>query len=93
MSELKITYELRPCMVANMKEGRLLTILPCNVGDIVYELMHDEVADPVDYISEFEVQDVSARQIKYADDWVDIGYKNLFLTREEAEEALEKIKK
>lgn len=49
--------------------------------------------DPVDYISEFEVQDVSTKQIKYADDWVDANYENLFLTCEAAKKALEEMKK
>jgi len=36
------------------------------------------------------VQDVSAKAVKYADEWESYDYENLYFTREEAEAALER---
>ena len=56
-------------------------VLPCKVGDTVYEILEETV------------QDVSVKAVKYADEWEPYDYENLYLTREEAEAALEKRRK
>ena len=74
------------------EQGRLL-VLPCRVGDTVYEILEETVPNHYFYISEHKVQDVSVKAVKYADEWEPYDYENLYLTREEAEAALEKRRK
>ena len=74
------------------EQGRLL-VLPCKVGDTVYEILEETVPNHHFYINEWKVQDVSTQSIKYADEWEPYGYENLYFTREEAEAALEKRRK
>lgn len=71
------------------EQGRLL-VLPCKVGDTVYEILEETVPNHYFYISEHKVQDVSVKAVKYADEWEPYGYENLYFTREEAEAALER---
>ena len=71
------------------EQGRLL-VLPCKVGDVVYEILEETVPNHYFYISEHKVQDVSVKAVKYADEWASYDYENLYFTREEAEAALEK---
>lgn len=71
------------------EQGRLL-VLPCKVGDTVYEIIEETVPNRYFYINEWQVQDVSAKAVKYADEWEQYDYENLYFTREEAEAALEK---
>lgn len=71
------------------EQGRLL-VLPCKVGDVVYEILEETVPNHYFYISEHKVQDVSVKAVKYADEWEPYDYENLYFTREEAEAALEK---
>ena len=71
------------------EQGRLL-VLPCKVGDTVYEIIEETVPNRYFYINEWQVQDVSAKAVKYADEWEPYGYENLYFTREEAKVALEK---
>ena len=71
------------------EQGRLL-VLPCKVGDTVYEIIEETVPNRYFYINEWKVQDVSMRAVKYADEWESYDYENLYFTREEAEAALEK---
>lgn len=71
------------------EQGRLL-VLPCRVGDTVYEILEETVPNRYFYISEWKVQDVSVKAVKYADEWEPYDYENLYFTREEAEAALEK---
>ena len=71
------------------EQGRLL-VLPCRVGDTVYEILEETVPNHYFYISEHKVQDVSAKAVKYADEWESYDYENLYFTREEAEAALER---
>ena len=68
-------------------------VLPCKVGDTVYEILEETVPNHYFYISEHKVQDVSVKAVKYADEWEPYGYENLYFTREEAEAALEKRRK
>ena len=74
------------------EQGRLL-VLPCKVGDTVYEIIEETVPNRYFYINEWKVQDVSAKAVKYADEWESYDYENLYFTREEAEAALEKRRK
>ena len=71
------------------ERGRLL-VLPCKVGDVVYEIIEETVPNRYFYINEWKVQDVSAKAVKYADEWEQYDYENLYFTREGAEEALER---
>lgn len=71
------------------EQGRLL-VLPCKVGDVVYEIIEETVPNRYFYINEWKVQDVSMRAVKYADEWESYDYENLYFTREEAEAALER---
>lgn len=74
------------------EQGRLL-VLPCKVGDTVYEIIEETVPNRYFYINEWKVQDVSTQSIKYADEWELYDYENLYFTREEAEAALERRRK
>ena len=71
------------------EQGRLL-VLPCKVGDTVYEILEETVPNHYFYISEHKVQDVSVKAVKYADEWEQYDYENLYFTREGAEAALER---
>lgn len=46
------------------EQGRLL-VLPCKVGDTVYEILEETVPNHHFYINEWKVQDVSTQSIKY----------------------------
>ena len=74
------------------EQGRLL-VLPCRVGDTVYEILEETVPNHHFYINEWKVQDVSTQSIKYADEWEPYDDENLYFTREGAEAALEKRRK
>lgn len=74
------------------EQGRLL-VLPCKVGDTVYEILGETVPNHHFYINEWKVQDVSTQSIKYADEWESYDYENLYFTREEAEAAMKKRRK
>ena len=58
------------------EQGRLL-VLPCKVGDTVYEILEETVPNHYFYISEHKVQDVSVKAVKYADEWEPYDYENL----------------
>lgn len=72
--------------------GRLL-VLPCGVGDTVYEILEETVPNHYFYISEHKVQDVSVKAVKYADEWEPYDYENLYFAREKAEAAMKKRRK
>lgn len=74
------------------EQGRLL-VLPCRVGDTVYEILEETVPNHYFYISEHKVQDVSVKAVKYADEWEQYDYENLYFTREKAEAAMKKRRK
>lgn len=88
-TEQKVFYKNILRMVKADAEGRLL-VLPCKVGDTVYEIIEETVPNRYFYINEWKVQDVSAKAVKYADEWEQYDYENLYFTREGAEAALEK---
>lgn len=71
------------------EQGRLL-VLPCKVGDMVYEIIEETVPNRYFYIGGYKVQDVSVKGVKYADEWEAYGCENLYFTRREAEAALER---
>lgn len=87
--EQKVFYKNILRMVKADAEGRLL-VLPCKVGDTVYEIIEETVPNRYFYINEWQVQDVSTQSIKYADEWEQYDYENLYFTREGAEAALER---
>lgn len=74
------------------EQGRLL-VLPCRVGDTVYEILEETVPNHYFYISEHKVQDVSVKAVKYADEWEPYDYENLYFAREKAEAAMKKRRK
>lgn len=77
----------------NLHESGRLLELPCAIGDTVYEIIHDDVPVHIDYICKYTVEDISARAIKFAEDWNPLdSIPNVYYTREEAEEALRKLK-
>ena len=77
----------------DLEEQGRLAVLPCKVGDTVYEILEETVPNHHFYISEWKVQDVSVKAVKYADEWESYDYENLYFTIEEAEVALEKRRK
>ena len=77
----------------DLEEQGLLLVLPCKVGDTVYEILEETVPNHHFYIGEYEVPDVSVKAVKYADEWESYDYENLYFTREDAEVALEKRRK
>jgi len=87
--EQRVFYKNILRMVKADTEGRLL-VLPCKVGDTVYEIIEEIVPNRYFYINEWQVQDVSTQSIKYADEWEQYDYENLYFTREGAEAALER---
>lgn len=87
--EQRVFYKNILRMVKADTEGRLL-VLPCKVGDTVYEILEETVPNRYFYINEWPVQDVSMRAVKYADEWEQYDYENLYFTREGAEAALER---
>ena len=86
--EQRVFYKNILRMVKADVEGRLL-VLPCRVGDTVYEIIEETAPNHYFYINEWKVQDVSMKAVKYADEWESYDYENLYFTREEAEAALE----
>ena len=74
------------------ESGRLIKT-PCAVGDTVYEIIHDDIPETVDYICKYTVDDISAKAINFDGDWNSLDSSpNVYFTREEAEEALRKLK-
>lgn len=80
-------------MMREAEKKGILQIHPCAVGDTVYEIIHDDIPESVDYICEYTVDDISANAINFAGDWNPLdSIPNVFFSREEAEEALRKLK-
>lgn len=65
------------------KDGRVM-VLPCKVGDTVYRIQYIEPT-PERFV-------VGVAEIKFALIWLEEFGKTVFLTREEAENALEAMK-
>ena len=65
------------------EEGRLF-VVPCKPGDEIYEIVEVEFPEWDCYICGFIVQDVSAKQVKYADEWADWDAPYLYTDEKEA---------
>jgi hypothetical protein len=70
------------------KDRSKMIELPCKVGDVVYEIIEETVPRHYFYIGAYEVEDVSAKEVKYAGDWVDYRKYPVYFSREQAEQAL-----
>nr|DAM83904.1 MAG TPA: hypothetical protein [Caudoviricetes sp.] len=66
------------------KDGRLV-VLPCKVGDTVYRIFNPPSREPV-------ISAHTLMSVDYIVRWIDKFGKTVFLTREEAEKALEAMK-
>ena len=66
------------------KDGRLV-VLPCKVGDTVYRIFNPPSREPV-------ISAHTLMSVDYIVRWIDKFGKTVFLTREEAEAALEAMK-
>lgn len=49
-----------------LKEAGRLIKLPCAVGGTVYEIIHDDIPETIDYICKYTVDDISANAINFA---------------------------
>ena len=65
-------------------DGRLV-VLPCKVGDTVYRIFNPPSREPV-------ISAHTLMSVDYIVRWIDKFGKTVFLTREEAEKALEAMK-
>ena len=76
----------------NAEEEGILLRLPCKVGAKVYEVFYDELNNPQYYIYKYEIEDVSVKAIKYADDWISWEELNdVYFDRKEAEKRLREL--
>lgn len=66
------------------EEGRLF-VVPCKPGDLIYEVDVIERPEWDCYVNGFVVQDVSAKQVKYSDEWVDWDTPGVYTSEKEAE--------
>lgn len=66
------------------RDGRLV-VLPCKVGDTVYRIFNPSDREPV-------ISAHTLMSVDYIVRWLDKFGKTVFLTREEAEKALEEMK-
>lgn len=72
------------------EEGRLF-ITPCKPGDLIYKVDVIERPEWDCYVNGFVVQDVSAKQVKYADKWADWDAPYLYTDEKEAEAKAEQL--
>lgn len=72
------------------EEGRLF-VVPCKPGDEIYEIVEVEFPEWDCYICGFIVQDVSAKQVKYADEWADWDAPYLYTDEKEARAKAEQL--
>lgn len=77
----------------DLEEQGLLVKLPCKVGDKVYIIIDDTIPEPHFYIEEYEVQDLSVFEIKFADDWIKYSEQEMFFSREQAEQKLKEMER
>lgn len=73
------------------EEQGLLLRLPCKIGCTVYEIIEESVPYHHYYIGEYQVQDVSAKAVKYCGDWTEFDSENVYFSKEEARRALKKM--
>lgn len=72
------------------EEGRLF-ITPCKPGDLIYEVDVIERPEWDCYVNGFVVQDVSAKQVKYEDDWIDWDAPNVYTSEKETRAKAEQL--
>ena len=77
----------------DLEEQGLLVKLPCKVGDKVYIIIDDTIPEPHFYIEEYEVQDLSVFEIKFADDWIKYSEQEMFFSRAQAEQKLKEMER
>lgn len=77
----------------DLEEQRLLSRLPCKIGDKVYIILDDDIPEPHFYISDYEVQDLSILGVKFADDWFEYSQQEMFFSKEEAEQKLKEMER
>ena len=85
-SDLEVESRLRAYEDAEV-EGRLF-VVPCKPGDEIVEV---EFPEWDCYICGFIVQDVSAKQVKYADEWADWDAPYLYTDEKEARAKAEQL--
>lgn len=85
-SDLEVESRLRAYEDAE-EEGRLF-VVPCKPGDEIVEV---EFPEWDCYICGFIVQDVSAKQVKYADEWADWDAPYLYTDEKEARAKAEQL--
>ena len=67
------------------EEERRLFVTPCKPGDKIYEVEVFEHPEWNCHVRGYVVQDVSAKQVKYADEWADWDAPYLYTDEKEAE--------
>ena len=72
------------------EEGRLF-ITPCKPGDLIYKVDVIERPEWDCYVNGFVVQDVSAKQVKYEDDWIDWDAPNVYTSEKETRAKAEQL--
>lgn len=77
----------------DLEEQGLLLKLPCKIGDKVYIIIDDTIPQPHFYIEEYEVQDLSVYEIKFADDWIRYSEQDMFFSREQAEQKIKEMER
>lgn len=77
----------------DLEEQGLLVRLPCKIGDKVHIIIDDIIPQPHFYIEEYEVQDLSVCEIKFADDWIKYSEQEMFFSREQAEQRLKEMER
>lgn len=90
-SDLEITNRLGAYEDAE-EEGRLF-VVPCKPGDMVFVIIVDEIPSWNCYIRGIVVQDVSAKQVKYADDWADWDTPGVYTDKKAAEAKARQLRK
>lgn len=82
-SDLEVESRLRA--YEDAEEERRLFVTPCKPGDKIYEVEVFEHPEWNCHVRGYVVQDVSAKQVKYADEWADWDAPYLYTDEKEAE--------
>lgn len=73
------------------EEERRLFVTPCKPGDKIYEVEVFEHPEWNCHVRGYVVQDVSAKQVKYADEWADWDAPYLYTDEKEARAKAEQL--
>ena len=84
LSSFDISFRRLAELLTADKDGRVV-VLPCKVGDTVYRIFDPPSREPV-------ISAHTLMSVDYIVRWIDKFGKTVFLTREEAEKALEAMK-